>query len=473
MSDTRNELGDPRHPLPNGTRIDHFVIGDVLGAGGFGITYLAEHAMLGKKYAIKEYFPHSFSYREGATVQPTGSSGQIYRHGLERFTTEARILAQFKHPAIVDVAGIIETNGTAYIVLAYEQGRDMTVWLQQLGRPPTQEELDALLEPVLSALDQIHRRNLLHRDIAPDNLLIRDDSTPVLIDFGSAREAVRSQSNAVSAIVKHGYSPPEQYATQSDLQGPWTDIYSLAATIYMAITGSKPPDAMNRMVEDHMPPLTRLAEGRYRRSFLEAIDIGLALRPEGRPRTITAWRGLVLQGTDRHSERPMAPARSAPRSVRHHAQPDLLRPRPVPPRSLMPGGTAQRPLHIEKPDGSSPAQEPSIPLTETGRPDLSILNHSEPAPPIGEPAAAPVNPRFLELIWILAGVATGSIGGALCAILLASTFSPRCSGDSCLMAYLLPCIILGAVAGLAAAIHYARLGPEIQPTDDQGPDQLR
>ena len=479
MSDTRNELADDlsrRLPLPSGTRIDHFVIGDVLGAGGFGITYLAEHAMLGKKYAIKEYFPHSFSYREGATVQPAGSSGQIYRHGLERFTTEARILAQFKHPAIVDVAGIIETNGTAYIVLAYEQGRDMAVWLQQLGRPPTQDELDALLEAVLSALDQIHQRNLLHRDIAPDNLLIRDDGTPVLIDFGSAREAIRDQPNAMSAIVKHGYSPPEQYATKSELQGPWTDIYSLAGTIYLAITGSKPPDAMNRIVEDRMPPLSQLAEGRYRGSFLEAIDIGLALRPEDRPRTITAWRSQLLQGTDRPSARLMDPARSAPRSGAPHGQPDLRRSRPATRRSPTPSSTDRPPPHIEGLEGGSPAKQPSIRLTETGRPDLSILDQAEPAQPAEAPidasTAGPVNPRFLELIRFTAGLAMGSVGGALCAIFLASVFSPRCFSDSCLMAYLLPCTILGAVTGLAVAIHSARLASEVHPTDDD-PDRLQ
>ena len=136
MNDSENHRppggdGQLRYPLPTGTRVDHYVIREVLGAGGFGITYLAEHEGLAKQYAIKEYFPHTFSYRHGRTVLPSSTGDGTYKWGLERFVTEARALAKFKHPAIVDVTSIFEANGTAYIVLAYESGIDMSQWHQR------------------------------------------------------------------------------------------------------------------------------------------------------------------------------------------------------------------------------------------------------------------------------------------------------------------------------------------------------
>ena len=212
-----------RVPLSTGTHIDHYVIHSVLGSGGFGITYLANHDLLGKYYAIKEYFPSEFSYREGKSVRPTTTSGPTYRWGLDRFLSEARALARFKHGAIVDVVSVFELNDTAYIVLAYEQGNDMAAWSKGLGRLPTQAEIDRILESLLGALEEMHARNLLHRDIAPDNVLIRDDGSPVLIDFGSARESIRGRSKVLSAIVKRGYSPPEQYSSRPELQGPWSE----------------------------------------------------------------------------------------------------------------------------------------------------------------------------------------------------------------------------------------------------------
>lgn len=224
--------GLPRVPLPEGTKLDHYVIHSVLGSGGFGITYLAKHSLLGRLYAIKEYFPNEFSYREGQSVRSRPQSKSTYKWGLERFLSEARALARFKHPSIVDVISVFEANHTAYMVLNYEQARDWGAWSAELGRPSTQAELDKILLALLGALEAMHARELLHRDIAPDNVLIRPDGTPVLIDFGSAREAIRGHSRVMSAIVKRGYSPPEQYTSRPELQGPWSDVYALAATLY-------------------------------------------------------------------------------------------------------------------------------------------------------------------------------------------------------------------------------------------------
>ena len=459
--DDHSEIGDDlgaRLPLPNGKPIDHYVIKGVLGAGGFGITYLAEHSRLGKKYAIKEYFPQAFSRRDGMTVRPTGRSGPIYHRGLENFTSEARALAKFKHPAILDVTHIFEENGTAYIVLAFEQGRDMAVWLRSLKRPPTQEELDALLGPLLNALEEIHKRDLLHRDIAPDNVLIRTDGSPVLIDFGSAREAVRERPNVMSAIVKHGFSPPEQYSTQPGLQGPWTDIYGLSATLFMAITGQKPPEAMERMMQENISSIAQLAPNGYRPDFLTAIDLGLRLRPEERPQSVAAWRSMLLRGVNPHSGAPAAslrtpsgpsgPPRKTPTS-RATARRAASRPSSLPP--VLPPASV---------NGVQASATPSIRLTETGRPDLSGLDAAKTQPPADTPDEPAINPRTREVYLGALGLVAGSVGGALCSILLASIFSSRCFADSCLMGYLLPYTLVGATAGIAAGIYYAHLHRE-------------
>src|SRR5690606_34208553 len=142
--------------------------------------------------------------------------------------------------------------GTAYMVLEFEEGQSLKRWLQQLGRPPTQSELDALLEPVLSALETIHAQRLFHRDIAPDNIIVRPNGKPVLIDFGAARHFARENSLPLGAIVKSGYSPPEQYTLDTKLQGAWSDVYALAATMHHAISGQPPEEASKRQLQDNV-----------------------------------------------------------------------------------------------------------------------------------------------------------------------------------------------------------------------------
>jgi serine/threonine protein kinase len=443
----RSDLG-ARVPLSNGTRIDHYIVERVLGAGGFGITYLAEHARLGKKYAVKEYFPEAFGHREGVVVRATGSNGPVYRRGLDSFINEARALAQFKHPAILDVAGIVEENGTAYIIFAFEKGRTMKAWLRELDRRPSQFELDRLLEPLLDALVEIHAHNLLHRDIAPDNILIRDQGTPVLIDFGAAREAIRDRPNAMSAIIKHGYSPPEQYSTRPGLQGPWTDIYGLAATLHEAITGAKPPDAMNRMIEDTAASLGDWASLGYRADFLAAIDAGLRLRPEDRPQGIAVWREQLLRGAGN------AHAVSG-RRTRHRTTGEGTAARPSPRR------TSLEPRMHDAREANEVVEPSSPPFTYrgtgTGRPDLSGLDSGQDANASEEPAASEAAQSMVRILWILV-VSTlgGAVAGWLFSFLIASVLAAHCTGDSCLSAYLLPCTLIGAAAGLAAGFYILR-----------------
>ena len=282
--------------LPTGTRLsERYLIESVIGAGGFGITYLARHEALGKPYAIKEHFPRQFAFRDGvsATVRP--SDAPTFRWTLDRFLQEGRSLARCRHPSIVGVADVFEAYGTAYMVLEFEDGSSLGRWLDLLGRPPTQDEIDAILMPLLDALAYLHSHDMLHRDIAPDNIMIRRDGKPCLIDFGAARQAIAERSQVMSAIVKAGYSPPEQYTTAGRSQGPWTDIYALAGTLYRALAGTRPAEATERQIDDELIPIAQAVEypEDYRPEFLDAIDAGLRLRPSERPQSVAAWYEML------------------------------------------------------------------------------------------------------------------------------------------------------------------------------------
>ena len=283
--------------LPEGTElVGDYRIQRVLGAGGFGITYLAEEIALGRLVTIKEYFPADFAARVGTINASPRSEGcaEDFRWGLDRFISEAKTLARFVHPNIVGVYRYFLANDTGYMVIAFEEGASFKSWLQRLKRAPRQAELDRILTPLLEALEFVHKANFLHRDIAPDNIIIRTDGSPVLIDFGSARGEMVAHSRTVSALVKPGYSPYEQYATTANKQGPWTDIYALGATLYHAITGKRPPDSPSRMVADEYIGAREAALSSYRGSFLAAIDQALRLEVTARPQSIAAWRGTLL-----------------------------------------------------------------------------------------------------------------------------------------------------------------------------------
>ncbi len=283
--------------LKSGTElVGDYRIERVLGAGGFGITYLAKEVALDRSVTIKEYFPSDFAARTStsdAAPRSQDCAGD-YRWGLDRFIEEAQTLARFSHPNIVRVYRYFKANNTAYMVLHFEEGQSLKSWLKGLGRAPRQKELDAIIAPLLEALELIHKQDFLHRDIAPDNIIIRKDGSPVLIDFGSARGEILAHSKTVSALVKPGYSPYEQYAETSRQQGPWTDIYALGATLYHAVTGKRPADSPSRMVKDELVPARDAALSAYRTGFLKAIDHALTLQVEARPQSIAAWRGALL-----------------------------------------------------------------------------------------------------------------------------------------------------------------------------------
>ncbi|MBX3498941.1 MAG: serine/threonine protein kinase [Alphaproteobacteria bacterium] len=280
--------------LPTGYRVGRYTLSAVLGEGGFGITYRARDEALRRDVAIKEYLPADVAVREqDTTIRPrTESDTRLYQWGLQRFVDEARTLAAMSAPNIVAVHDFMETNGTGYMVMELIEGRSLALILDRDG-PMAADRLMPITRQLLSGLEAVHARGYLHRDIKPGNILIRPNGQPVLVDFGAARISRRSGTHAMTSVYTPGYAPAEQYAADGE-QGPWTDIYALAATLYEAITGWPPPDATTRLLNDRMVPAAQAAAGKYPHSFLAGIDAGLGLRKENRPPSVAAWRAILF-----------------------------------------------------------------------------------------------------------------------------------------------------------------------------------
>jgi TPR repeat protein len=293
---------DTRFALPENTILDGaYRIRRVVGTGGFGITYEALDIHLAARVALKEYYPLDFGERDGSmSVRPKSQlQKEPFEWGRSSFLKEARTLARFEHPSIVRVSRVFEANSTAYMVMSFEQGESFESWLRGLCRPPSQEELDAIIAPLLDAIALMHGQDILHRDIAPDNILIRSDGSPLLLDFGAARRAVAEMSRTLTGIVKAGYSPHEQYSSNSRLQGPWSDLYALGGTLYRAITGHAPEEATLRVSDDRTPSVAQTARGVYRPEFLAAIDKCLRVVPSERPQSVAELRTMMFAAMPR------------------------------------------------------------------------------------------------------------------------------------------------------------------------------
>jgi serine/threonine protein kinase len=274
-------------------RIGEFEIESLIGEGGFGIVYLAYDTLLDRHVALKEYMPGALATR-GAQYEVTVRSerhAETFRAGLKSFINEARLLAQFDHHSLIKVYRFWEANGTAYMVMPYYEGVTLRDALRAMGAPPDEAWLRALLGPLVDALAVMHRAQCFHRDIAPDNiLLLKESGRPLLLDFGAARRVIGDMTQALTVILKPGYAPVEQYAEIGALkQGPWTDLYALAAVAYFAIARKTPPPSVGRMITDTYEPLATIAAGRYSHRFLQAIDRSLAVQPEARPQSVQAF----------------------------------------------------------------------------------------------------------------------------------------------------------------------------------------
>ena len=282
-----------RNALPMQSMLLEYRIEQVLGAGGFGITYRARDTNLDKDVAIKEYLPGELAMRapDGNVVAQATEREAGYQWGLERFLQEARTLGKFSHPNIVRVLRYFEAHATAYVVMDYEQGDPLKTVLQLDPQPP-EAKLKGWLAPLLDGLAAVHATGFLHRDIKPDNIFIRADGKPVLIDFG--------------APLGEGK------------EGPWTDIYAMGGVLFRAVTGKNPPDAVSRIRGDSLGADLATARGKYSEGFLHAIEIALAMDEKKRPQNVADWRKLLLPGD------------TYERTVPIRARPELARAAPAP-----------------------------------------------------------------------------------------------------------------------------------------------
>ena len=302
----------PEHHLQPGTFLSgkRYLLGVALGEGGFGITYIARDIRLGMTVAIKEFYPMGYVSRNTAfsqTITATMRSRDYFEKGKRKFLDEAHLLAELNdEPGIVDVRDFFEENNTAYIVMEYLKGETLKAHLKASERLPFREAY-AMLRPVMESLAAAHEKNVIHRDIAPDNIMLTKRGAK-LLDFGAAREVFTTDENSLSILVKRGYSPYEQYTKKN--QGPWTDVYALTAVLYRAVTGKAPEEALDRITEPDKP--LPFDDAPLNDRMKAALTTGLAVTADKRYRTV----GELLRALDAAlavpTPRPEAPKPAVP-----------------------------------------------------------------------------------------------------------------------------------------------------------------
>ena len=271
--------------------IERYVIQEVLGQGGFGITYLGIDKLYGNKVAIKEYYPQEIAMRkaqyEDVVTVTSIEEKNNYDKGKKRFLDEAQVMARFnKNEGIVKILDFFEANNTAYIVMEYLEGITLKQYLGKYGVIQFRNLIEMML-PLLEALIEIHSQGLIHRDISPDNIMVQHNSKLKLMDFGAARDYTESGNKSLTVILKPGYAPPEQYQTHG-VQGPWTDIYALCATIYKCLTGITPPDAIARVMDDKFKEPDQL-DGKLSPDIKKILWKGMNIFPEERYQDIVEF----------------------------------------------------------------------------------------------------------------------------------------------------------------------------------------
>jgi TPR repeat protein len=283
--------------LKTGQKLHWYEIKDILGQGGFGITYLAQDLNLQHEVAIKEYLPVDLCIRtKSGTVSPVSEEHhERYYWGLGRFLDEARTVGQFKHPNIVQVRNVFEANNTAYMVMEYELGETFQDILNR-RKTISESDLKTILFPIIDGMKVVHAAGFIHRDLKPANIFLRVDGDPVLLDFGSARTSLGQNHHSITSIFSRGYAPIEQYHSNEETQGAWTDIYALGASMYRAISGIPPTDAVDRSAaiaqieSDTYVSISEIANSDdYSEDFLKAIDFAMQFRQQDRPQSLSEW----------------------------------------------------------------------------------------------------------------------------------------------------------------------------------------
>ena len=284
-----------------------------IGEGGFGITYIGMDLNLEMRVAIKEYYPNGCAVRncsESNTVLSCSNSTQeVFEKGREKFINEARLLAKCSNLSeIVSVKDFFRENHTAYIVMEYIEGITLKAYLKQNGdHIPAQKTLQ-MMKPVICSLSKVHDMNLIHRDISPDNIMICNNGSVKILDFGGARDYIFSNEKSLSIMLKPGYAPEEQYRTHGN-QGPWTDVYALCATMYRCITGSVPPESLERAYQESLPPIRSISPD-CPPAAAYAIEKGMSIYPEDRFQSMQELYSALYESSESFSDMPEPQKRS-------------------------------------------------------------------------------------------------------------------------------------------------------------------
>ena len=278
--------------LAIGTQVSDFEIIGLIGEGGFGIVYLARDTSLDRIVALKEFMPAAFAGRiDGVHVAVRAANHRAtFDAGLKSFINESKMLAKFAHPALVEVFRFWEGNGTAYMAMRLYRGETLRQVLSKGGEDFTEDRIAQVMGPIFDALEMLHREQVFHRDIAPDNIILSEGRS-VLLDFGSARKIIGDATQALTTVLKPGYAPLEQYSDDGTMkQGAWTDVYALGGVLYHLATGKVPLQAVSRMMSDPLQPINQVTGDKFSTTFSQAVSKAMMVHPENRFQTVTEFR---------------------------------------------------------------------------------------------------------------------------------------------------------------------------------------
>ncbi len=360
--------------LPVGARLGEFEITGVVGEGGFGIVYSAHDSSLDRIVAVKEYLPSAFSCRtsEGLVEVKSEEHRKTFAAGLSSFINEAKMLAKFSHPGLVEVFRFWEGNGTAYMAMRYYRGVTLRQLLRTTPQIVTEQWLCETLDPILLALRELHLERCYHRDIAPDNILVLPNGRSVLMDFGAARRIIGGMTQALTVVLKPGYAPIEQYYDDGSMQqGSWTDIYAIGGLLYHVMTGKVPVQAISRMMTDPLRPVSELARGHFSTRLCDVVMKCLAVLPVNRYQSVDELRTALGWVT--------TPGAS---TVVHSPAPPVSSPEPYPATVI---------LKSERDgDAATLATNVLIPRAETRPAAPSLATQFDPLSTVTSRAQAPV-----------------------------------------------------------------------------------
>ena len=293
-----------KQALPLGTVIDRYRIEKLLGGGGFSLVYLCRNQENDEQVVVKEYMPSRLARRaaDGQVEAKGEKEANRLNRGRTLFFQEAAALAALKHPNIVRVLSFFRANNTVYMVMEYQEGRNLQQYLKERGGRLSERFLRTVFPPLLDGLETIHGNELLHLDIKPGNIHIRPGGSPLLLDFGAVHGFPQARQSQPGQVVSPGFSPYEQYETNGYV-GPWSDIYAFGATMRACIEGKPPPPARERYMRDTMKPAKQAFRGQYAYGLLCAIDWAMEVDPLLRPQSVAEFREALLKDV----EEPEAP----------------------------------------------------------------------------------------------------------------------------------------------------------------------